>query len=50
MSSVTIEIFFLLLLLVVNGLFSMSEMAVVSARKVRLQQLANQGMLKPVQP
>ncbi len=46
MSSVTIEIFFLLLLLVVNGLFSMSEMAVVSARKVRLQQLANQGNAK----
>lgn len=46
MSSVTIEIFFLLLLLVLNGLFSMSEMAVVSARKVRLQQLANQGNAK----
>jgi putative hemolysin len=31
------------LLLLLNGLFSMSEMAVISARKGRLQQLANQG-------
>lgn len=46
MSSVTLEIFFLLLLLVFNGLFSMSEMAIVSARKVRLQQLVNQGNAK----
>ena len=46
MSSVTLEIFLLLLLLVFNGIFSMSEMAVVSARKVRLQQLANQGNAK----
>ena len=37
------EIVILLLLFVVNGLFSMSEIAVVSARKARLQQLANEG-------
>ena len=37
------EIVILLLLFVVNGLFSMSEMAVVSARKARLQHLANEG-------
>ncbi len=37
------EILILLLLFVLNGVFSMSEIAVVSARKVRLQQLANEG-------
>ncbi|WP_071191960.1 hemolysin family protein [Trichormus sp. NMC-1] len=43
MSSITFEILIILVLIIANGLFSMSEMAVVSARKVRLQQLANQG-------
>jgi len=37
------EIVFLFLLFILNGLFSMSEIAVVSARKARLQQLANEG-------
>ncbi len=37
------EILILFLLFVLNGLFSMSEIAVVSARKARLQQLANEG-------
>ncbi|UCH48441.1 MAG: HlyC/CorC family transporter [Betaproteobacteria bacterium] len=37
------EIVILLLLFVVNGLFSMSEIAVVSARKARLQHLADEG-------
>lgn len=43
MSSITFEIFIIFVLIIANGLFSMSEMAIVSARKVRLQQLANQG-------
>ena len=43
MSSFTFEILTILVLIFANGVFSMSEMAVVSARKVRLQQLANQG-------
>ncbi|MBD2302538.1 HlyC/CorC family transporter [Nostoc sp. FACHB-87] len=43
MSSITSEILIILVLIIANGIFSMSEMAVVSARKVRLQQLANQG-------
>ncbi|BAB76915.1 hemolysin family protein [Anabaena sp. FACHB-709] len=43
MSSITVEILIILVLIVANGIFSMSEMAIVSARKVRLQQLANQG-------
>jgi putative hemolysin len=37
------EYMFLLLLVVLNGLFAMSEIAVVSSRKVRLQQWANEG-------
>jgi putative hemolysin len=45
MSSITIEILIILALIFANGVFSMSEMAIVSARKVRLQQLANQGNL-----
>jgi putative hemolysin len=36
------ELLILLLLIVLNGLFSMSEMAVVSSRKARLQQLADE--------
>lgn len=43
MSAVVTEILIILLLLLVNGLFVMSEMAVVSSRKARLQQLANEG-------
>jgi magnesium and cobalt exporter, CNNM family len=43
MSAVLTEILILLLLLVLNGLFVMSEMAVVSSRKARLQHLANEG-------
>lgn len=46
MSSVTVEILVILLLLVANGVFAMSEIAVVSARKARLQQMANQGDTK----
>ncbi len=42
----TFEILIILVLIIANGVFSMSEMAIVSARKVRLQQLANQGDVK----
>ena len=37
------ELLVLLCLFLVNGFFSMSEMAVVSARKARLQQLVDEG-------
>lgn len=37
------DILLLLLLIVLNGAFAMSEIAIVSARKVRLQQRAAQG-------
>jgi putative hemolysin len=43
MSSVVIELVVVLLLVVANGVFSMSEMALVSARKSRLQQMAEEG-------
>ena len=39
----TVELLIVLLLTIANGLFVMSEMAIVSARKVRLQQMVNQG-------
>ena len=44
--STTSEILVILLLVLANGLFAMSEMAVVSARKTRLQHLAKQGDLR----
>ncbi len=43
MSAISFELLTISLLIFANGLFSMSEMAIVSARKARLQQLANQG-------
>ncbi|HVG38593.1 MAG TPA: hemolysin family protein [Pyrinomonadaceae bacterium] len=43
---VAFEITFLLLLLVANGVFAMAEIAVVSARKARLQQRAEAGDAK----
>jgi len=44
--SSTIEVLIILLLIFLNGLFVMSEMAIVSVRKVRLQQMANAGSKK----
>ena len=41
--SLTAELLLVAFLIVLNGVFVMSEMAIVSARKVRLQQSANQG-------
>jgi putative hemolysin len=43
MSNIGIEILVLFLLLLLNSLFVISEMAVISSRKVRLQQMANEG-------
>ncbi|NUO83404.1 DUF21 domain-containing protein, partial [candidate division KSB1 bacterium] len=39
----TVEIVFIILLIILNGVFAMSETALVSARKLRLQQLADEG-------
>ncbi len=46
MSAVTTEILFILLLLAANGVFAMTEIAVVSARKARLRRMAETGDLK----
>ena len=43
MSGIYIEILFIVLLILLNGVFAMSEMALVSSRKARLQQRANEG-------
>ena len=43
MQEIGLEIFLIALLLVINGLFSMSEIAVVSARKVRMRRQADDG-------
>lgn len=43
MPSFMFELFVIFVLLFVNGVFAMSEMAFVSVRKTRLQQLAGQG-------
>lgn len=37
------EILIVVVLILLNGVFAMSEMAVVSARRLRLQQWARQG-------
>lgn len=42
-NNITAEILVIILLLLINGVFAMAEIALVSARKVRLQQLAEDG-------
>lgn len=42
-SDVSLELVIILLLILANGLFAMSEIAVVAARKIRLQQRAEEG-------
>ncbi|MDI1303154.1 MAG: hemolysin family protein [bacterium] len=39
------DLLIILLLILVNGLFAMSEIAIVSSRRVRLQQMADEGDL-----
>jgi putative hemolysin len=43
MVAITLEIIFIILLIVANGIFVLSEMAIVSVRKIRLQQRAQAG-------
>ncbi|MEW6736101.1 MAG: hemolysin family protein [Acidobacteriota bacterium] len=43
MTIIIFELLFILLLTITNGLFSMSELAIVSARQARLQQQAKKG-------
>ncbi|PZO40554.1 MAG: hypothetical protein DCF19_11695 [Pseudanabaena frigida] len=46
MSSFAFEALLIILLIIANGVFSMSELAIVSARKVRLEQWAKDGNAK----
>ncbi len=46
MSSLAFEVLLIILLIIANGVFSMSELAIVSARKVRLEQWAKEGNAK----
>jgi putative hemolysin len=46
MNSIALEIMIILALILINGLLAMAEIAVVSARKARLQQLSDQGNIK----
>lgn len=43
MSNTLLEILFILILILINGFFAMSEIALVSARKTRLEQHAAEG-------
>ena len=43
MASIGLELLILAVLILINGLFSLSEMAIISARKTRLQQRAQEG-------
>jgi putative hemolysin len=43
MSTLFLEAFIIFILVMANGIFAMSEIAVVSSRKARLQELANRG-------
>ena len=43
MGIIAFEVFLIFVLLILNGIFSMSELAVVSARRIRLQQAAEKG-------
>ena len=43
MTSVMTEILFVALLIIVNGVLAMSELALVSARRIRLSQIAEKG-------
>jgi putative hemolysin len=40
---ITFEVLFIVLLLIANGVFAMSELAVVASRKTRLQRMADSG-------
>lgn len=43
MSAAVLEIIFIFLILIANGIFAMSEIAIVSARKARLKKMAEEG-------
>ena len=46
MSDILVEILIIFLLLMANGLFAMTEIAVVSSRKARLKKIADEGSVR----
>lgn len=42
------DILLIIFLILLNGVFAMSEMSVVSSKRARLQQLADKGLLLSV--
>ncbi|MBE0688306.1 MAG: HlyC/CorC family transporter [Anaerolineaceae bacterium] len=44
MDNIFLSIFIILLLIIINGIFAMSEISLISARKVRLQQMSKDGV------
>jgi len=44
--TIFLEIFFIFILLLANGVFAMAEIAVVSSRKARLKKLADEGSVR----
>lgn len=46
MSSGLLDLFIVIVLILANGAFSMAEIAVISARKTRLQQMADEGDIR----
>ena len=46
MTDITIQILFIILLFIGTGVFAMSEIAIISARKSKLQQWTNEGNAK----
>lgn len=43
MTSTLLEISLILILVILNGIFAMSEIAIISSRKIKLQKMANEG-------
>lgn len=43
MNNIFLSIIIILILIIINGIFAMSEIALISARKVRLQQMSKDG-------
>ncbi|AXV38670.1 MAG: hypothetical protein CIT01_10855 [Methanobacterium sp. BRmetb2] len=46
MNNIFLEVSVVLILIILNGLFAMSEIAIVSSRKIKLQKMANNGNKK----
>ena len=47
MSAIVMELVIIAVLLVLNGIFSMSELAIVASKRVRLERQAERGVRYP---